>query len=129
SMKLSRNSSTDHEIWNHSLEYSIWQSENDNRFEFDPRVYGEYISDSVFILFTQSTLPRERNVQNASKRIAAIPKVIEAAKASLKNPPKILTEIALKRNLGAIAFYEKNIYKFARETPGNEPLGTPCRDA
>jgi uncharacterized protein (DUF885 family) len=126
---LSQNSQIDLSIWKHSLEYSLWSFENDNRFEFDPRVYGEYISDSVFILFTQSTLPRERNVQNASKRIAAIPKVIEAAKASLKNPPKILTEIAIKRNLGAIAFYEKDIYEFAKETPGSEPLGTPCRAA
>ena len=68
-------------------------------------------------------------MQNASKRFAAIPKVVEAAKASLKNPPKILTEIAIKRNLGAIAFYEKDIYEFAKETPGSEPLGTPCRVA
>ena len=127
--ELSRNSQIDIIIWKHSFIYSLWSYENDNRFEFDPRSYGEYISDSVFLLFTQSTLPRERNVQNASKRIAAIPKVIEAAKASLKNPPKILTEIAIKRNLGAIAFYEKEIYEFAKETPGSEPLGTPCRDA
>ena len=129
SSKLSRSARIDLEIWNHSLEYSIWSNKNDNRFEFDPRVYGEYISDSVFILFTQSTLPRERNVQNAAKRIAAIPKVIAAAKSGLKNPPKILTEIAIKRNLGAVAFYEKDIYEFAKETPGSEPLGTPCREA
>ena len=60
--KLSRTGQIDHEIWSHSLKYGLWSVENDNRFEFDPRVYGEYISDSVFILFTQSTLPRERNV-------------------------------------------------------------------
>jgi uncharacterized protein (DUF885 family) len=119
----------DREIWQHALRYGAWAYENDNRFEYDPRVYGEYISDSVFLLFTQSTLPRERNVQNASQRIAEIPKIIAAAQASLKNPPKILTEIAMKRNLGAIAFYEKDIYEFAKETPGSEPLGTPCRAA
>jgi uncharacterized protein (DUF885 family) len=129
SNSLNRNSQIDLAIWKDSLAYSLWSIKNDNRFESDPRVYGEYISDSVFILFTQSTLPRERNVQNASKRIAAIPKVIAAAKESLKNPPKILTEVAIKRNLGAIAFYEKDIYEFAKETPGSEPLGTPCREA
>lgn len=127
--KLSRDGQIDFEIWRHSLEYALWTAENDNRFEFDPRVYGEYISDSVFILFTQSTLPRERNVQNAAKRIAQIPKVIAAAKASLKGPPKILTEVAIKRLLGAISFYEKEVYEFAKETPGSEPLATPCREA
>src|SRR5262249_26838155 len=86
-------------------------------------------SDSVFILFTQSSLPRERNVQNAAKRITHIPRIVAAAKASLKNPPKILTEIAIKRNLGAISFYEKEIYTLAGETPGSEPLATPCKEA
>jgi uncharacterized protein (DUF885 family) len=126
---LSRAAQIDFDIWMHSLTYSVWSADNDNRFLYDPRVYGEYISDSVFLLFTQSTLPRERNVQNASKRIAEIPKIVAAAKASLKNPPKILTEITIKRNLGAIAFYEKEIYTIAGETPGSEPLATPCKAA
>lgn len=127
--KLSANGRIDLAIWKHSLGYGLWQAENDNRYEFDPRVYGEFISDSVFLLFTQSTLPRERNVQNAAGRIARIPQVISAAKAGLKNPPHILTEIAIKRNRGAIAFYEKEIYAIAGETPGSEPLATPCRAA
>lgn len=126
---LSRDGQIDYEIWTHSLKYGLWSVENDNRFEYDPRVYGEYISDSVFMLFTQSTLPRERNVANAAKRITYIPKIVAAAKAGLKNPPKILTEITIKRNLGAIAFFEKEIYSFAGETPGTEPLATPCREA
>jgi uncharacterized protein (DUF885 family) len=127
--KLSSDARIDLEIWKHAVNYSLWQEAFDNRLVFDPRSYGEYISDSVFLLFTQSTLPRERNVQNAAKRIAAIPKVLAAAKQNLKNPPRILTEIAIKRNLGAIAFYEKDIYEFAKESPGSEPLGTPCRAA
>jgi uncharacterized protein (DUF885 family) len=127
--KLSRNGQIDYEIWSHVLKYNLWSVENDNRFEYDPRVYGEYISDSVFLLFTQSTLPRERNVENAAKRITFIPKVVAAAKEGLKNPPKILTEVAIKRNLGAISFYEKEIYEFAKETPGSEPLATPCKEA
>ena len=126
---LSRNGQIDREIWMHSLEYGLWSAVNDNRFTFDPRVYGEYLSDSVFLLFTQSTLPRERNVQNAAKRIGEIPKVIAAARASLSNPPQILTEVAIKRNQGAIAFYEKEVYALAGETPGSEPLATPCRAA
>jgi uncharacterized protein (DUF885 family) len=127
--KLSRDGRIDLEIWRHSLTYQLWQIENDDRFTFDPRVYGEYISDSVFLLFTQSSLPRERNVANAAKRITHIPKVVAAARAGLKNPPRALTEIAVKRNRGAIGFYEKEVYTVAGETPGSEPLATPCREA
>src|SRR6478609_3326826 len=67
--RLAKLFESDHEVGTHALKYSLWSVENDNRFEFDPRVYGEYISDSVCLLFTQSSLPRERNVENAAKRI------------------------------------------------------------
>jgi uncharacterized protein (DUF885 family) len=125
--KLSPNGRIDLAIWTHSLKYALWSAAHDNRFEFDPRVYGEYISDSVFLPLTQSSLPRARNVENAARRITQIPKVVAAAKAGLKNPPKVLTEITIKRTLGAIAFFESEIYPIAGETPGSEPLATPCK--
>ncbi len=127
--KLSRAGQIDFEIWQHALQYQLWQRANEDRFANDPRVYGEYVSDSVFQLLTQSSLPRGRNVANAARRITYIPKVVAAAKASLKNPPRELTEVAIKRNLGAIAFYEKDVFRFAGETPGTGELAGPCREA
>ncbi len=127
--KLSRAGQIDYEIWKHALDYQLWQLANENPFEADPRTYGEYISDSVFLLFTQSSLPRDRNTANAARRITFVPKVVAAAKASLKNPPRVLTEIAIKRNLGAIAFYEKDVFGFAGQTPGTGELAGPCRAA
>ena len=127
--KLSRPAQIDFEIWRHALASELWRAENDNRFDYDPRVYGEYLSDSVFLLLTQSTLPRERNVANAARRVTYLPRVVAAAKASLKNPPRVLTEVAIKRNLGAIAFYEKDVFEFAKETPATSELAGPCREA
>src|SRR5436305_5005753 len=63
--KLSRDAQIDFEIWTHSLKYAVWLRENTDPFANDPRVYGEYLSDSVYLLFTQSTLPKERNAANA----------------------------------------------------------------
>lgn len=126
---LSRNAQIDLEIWQHFLEYRIWQATNSNDFANDPRVYLTYASDSVFTLLTQSTLPKHRNVENASKRIGKIPGVVQAAKESIGNPPKILTEIAIKRTEGAIAFYESDIFKLAEESPQLSPLQGPSRSA
>ena len=127
--KLSRAGQIDLEIWEHALKQQLWQAAHDDGFANDPRTYGTYLSDSVFLLFTQSTLPAERNRANAAKRIAQIPKVVAAAKASLSNPPRLLTEIAAKRTAGAIDFYEKEIYQFASVAPGTGELAEPCRAA
>ena len=127
--KLSRAAQIDLEIWENYLRYRLWQNQNLDEFANDPRVYLVYCSDSVFGLFTQSTLPRHRNVENAVSRISHVPKVIAAAKESIKIPPKILTEIAIKRTDGAIAFYEKDIFALAEESPQLSSLREPCSKA
>lgn len=127
--RLSRNAQIDLEIWQHFLEYRVWQATQSNDFANDPRVYLTYASDSVFTLLTQSTLPKHVNIQNAAKRIEKIPSIVQAAKDSIGKPPRILTEIAIKRTDGAIAFYESEIFKLAEESPQLSPLQTPSRSA
>jgi uncharacterized protein (DUF885 family) len=120
--KLSRNGQIDYEILEHSLNYSLWQMDNERRFEQDPRTYNGYLSESVFLLLTQSTLPKERNVENAAKRMAFIPKVVAAAKESLKDPPRVFVETAIRQNRGAISFYETGLFELTGETPGLSEL-------
>ncbi|MFN7733699.1 MAG: DUF885 family protein, partial [Pirellula sp.] len=127
--QLSRNAQIDLEIWQHTLKYRIWQAANSDDFANDPRIYLTYASDSVFTLLTQSTLPKHRNVENSAQRIAKIPQVVEAAKKSIGKPPKILTEIAIKRTEGAIAFYESDIFTLADESPHLSILKQPAISA
>src|SRR5262249_8722369 len=96
-------------------------------FEKDPRAYNEYINDSVFLLLTQSTLPRATNVRNCIARMAAIPQAVAAAKASLHNPPLVFVQTALRQNRGAIGFYEQGIYEVAGETPQLSELRTAAK--
>ncbi len=115
--KLTRSAQIDFEIFKHDLTRTLWLHENTKPFEDDPRVYNEYISDSIYLLFVQSTLPKPTNVKNAVSRMAYIPRVVAAAKESLRNPPRVFVETAIRQNRGAIAFYESGIYQAAGETP------------
>jgi uncharacterized protein (DUF885 family) len=127
--KLSRDGQIDFEIIRHHLTYSLWKHENEKPFEDDPRLYNEYAADSVFLLLTQSSLPREQNVRNAAARIAFVPAVVAAAKQSLKDPPRQFVETALRQNRGSIAFYEGGVFAVACETPQLSPLAGPARAA
>jgi uncharacterized protein (DUF885 family) len=113
----------------HTLRYRIWQATETDDFANDPRIYLTYASDSVFGLLTQSTLPKHRNIENAARRIGQIPNVVAAAKASIKNPPKILTEIAIQRAQGAIDFYREGIFVLADESRQLSLLREPCERA
>jgi uncharacterized protein (DUF885 family) len=127
--KLSRGAQIDREIFEHELKYKLWEMENTRPFEDDPRTYNAYLTDSVYLLFTQSTLPKETNVKNAAARIAQLPLIIAAAKESLKDPAKELTETAIRQNRGAISFYENGIYELTGENPATSTLKPPAARA
>ena len=120
--KLSRDGQVDFEILRNELETALWLDENMKPFETNPRVYNEYISDSVFQLLAQSPLPKETNISNAIGRISFIPRVAAAAQKNLKNPPRVVLETAIRQNKGSIAFYEKDIFEIVGQTAQRERL-------
>ena len=113
--KLSPDGRIDFDILRHDLERSIWLAENTHPFEEDPRTYNAYITDSVYSLLTQSTLPQERNIKNAVARMTQIPKVIAVAQSTLHDPPEAMTKTAISQNHGAIAFYKTGFFDLAGE--------------
>ncbi len=121
---LSRDRQIDYEILRGELARNIWLGENTRPFEEDPRTYGAYISDSVYSLLTQSTLPKETNVANAISRMAQIPRIVATARATLRNPPRSVLETAILQNRGAIGFYEKEIFRLVGDTPQLASLKT-----
>src|SRR5688572_25521223 len=86
--ELSADGRVSFEILRAELRRSIWLAENTRPFEEDPRTYGNYITDSVFSLLTQSTLPMEKNVANAIARMAEIPRIMTVAQATITRPPR-----------------------------------------
>src|SRR5262245_46296850 len=124
---LSRDGQIDLEIWRQYLERELWLMDNTRPFEDDPRVYNDYITEGVYLLLTQSTEPKAVNLRNAAARIAQVPAIVEAARNSLKNPPKVVVETAIRQNKGNIAFYETGIYTLAGETPQLSELRQPAQ--
>jgi uncharacterized protein (DUF885 family) len=114
--RLTRDGQIDFEIFQHEMQTGIWLTENTHPFEEDPRTYGSYINDGVYLLLAQSTLPKETNVSNCLARMAEIPRIIATAKTTLTHPPKPILETAIRQNRGAISFYEKDIFDLAGET-------------
>lgn len=127
--ELSRSGQIDFEIWTHQLVKDIWLAQNTRAFEEDPRVFNDYISESVYLLLAQSTAPRADNLRNAKERMKQIPRVVAAAKASLKNPPSVIVETAIKQNRGAISFYQSGVFELAGETPALSGLRDEAKKA
>jgi uncharacterized protein (DUF885 family) len=120
--KLTRSGQVDYEILRTELTRNVWLAENFKPFENDPRIYGDYLTESVYLLFAKSSLPREANFKNALARMARIPKVVDAARATLGNPPRVKVETAIRQTKGAIDFYSKEVYLLAGQPVGEGEL-------
>ena len=120
---LTRDGRIDFEILRRHLERSVWLAEHFKPFEDDPRVYGDYLTESVYLLFAQSTLPKAENLKNALARMAEVPKVVDAARATLKTPTKVKTETAIRQTDGAIGFYTDDVFSLAGVPRGEGALG------
>ena len=113
--KLSRNGQIDYEILRHHLEREVWLAENFRPFEDDPRIYGDYLTESVYLLLTQSSLPKPTNLKHTLARMARIPEIVTVARRTLKAPQRVKTETAIRQTHGAIAFYEQDLFRLAGE--------------
>ena len=124
---LSRDGRIDFEIFRRQLDNSIWQFEHFKPFEDDPRVYGDYLTEGVYLLFAQSTLPKEVNLKNALARMTLVPRVVEVARATIKTPPRVKTETAIRQTKGAIGFYSDDLFQFAGLPKGQGELGSKAQ--
>jgi len=107
--QLSESGRIDCQIFRDELVKDIWLAENTQPFADDPRVYGNEINDAVYLLLTQSRLPKTTNVANCLARIEGIPAVLREARANLQHPPLTILETAIRQNRGAIAFFEAEV--------------------
>ena len=120
--RLSRPSKIDHDVFRRDLERSIWLGETFDPFRDDPRVYGDYATESVYLLLTQSSLPREVNRRNALERMKQVPRVLETARKTIGRPPRVKVETAIRQTEGAVGFYKTELFRLAGDPPGEGEL-------
>jgi len=107
----------DYEILREYLELALWTEDHERPYERDPRIYTSLLTDGVFLLLTQSTLPREENIANALRRMEQAESVLAAGRQQLSHPPRVVTETAIQQNRGAIQFFEEALPALVAESP------------
>jgi uncharacterized protein (DUF885 family) len=113
--KLSKVNNVDARIMRHNLEYSIFQADVLRSYEWNPMTYnaGSAIND----LIARDFAPLRTRLANVKGRLEQMPNVIAAAKANLKNPPRVHTETAIAQNKGVIGLIKGDLQMFIDKEP------------
>ena len=59
--------------------------------------------------------------------MAQIPHVVEVARSTIKNPPRVKVETAIRQTEGAIGFYDGDLFKLASAEPDRVALERESR--
>ena len=118
--KLSRVNNVDARIMRHNLEYRIFQIDVLRGYESNPLGYN--VGSAINDLISRDFAPLKERLMNAKGRLEAIPAVVAAAKANLKNPPRVYTETAIAQNKGVIGLIKGDLQMFIDEAQMKQEL-------
>lgn len=111
--KLSKTNNVDARIMRTNLEYNLFQIDTLREYEWNPLVYNP--GDSINNLIARDFAPLKERLANVKARLELFPNVIAAAKANLKNPPRVYTETAIAQNKGVIGLIKNDLQPFVNQ--------------
>ncbi len=117
----------DYAILKLNLERTVFEVEELREHEWNPLFYN--MGNAVYALIARDFAPLEERLRNVKTRLEGVPAVLEAAKANLKNPPRVHTETAILQNQGNIGLVRDELSQFVSQVPGMEVELAPAREA
>ncbi|MBC7798576.1 MAG: DUF885 domain-containing protein [Pyrinomonadaceae bacterium] len=124
---LSKVNSVDARIMRESLEYAVFQIDVLRDYETNPLTYN--VGSSLDVLISRDFAPLKERLTNLKGRLEAIPNVVAAAKANLKNPSRIHTETAIAQNQGVIGLIKNDLQPFLDLEPTLKSELAPAQTA
>ncbi len=99
----------DRDLVLNSIRAALLDLEVIRNWEKNPDLYSSGISNSAFTIMSRTFAPPEARLKSLISRERAMPKVFNAARENLKNPPKVYTEVAIEQLPGIVDFFEHDV--------------------
>lgn len=123
--KLSKVNNIDARIMRSNLEYNLFQIDTLREYEWNPLVYNA--GDAINNLIARDFAPLNERLANVKARLELFPNVIAAAKANLKNPPRVYTETAIAQNKGVVGLIKDDLEMFVAQAAEMRDELAPAR--
>jgi uncharacterized protein (DUF885 family) len=101
--------SPDRDLVLSTIRAGLLELETVRGWERNPDNYSSGITSSAFAIMSRTFAPPDVRLKSLIARERLMPKVLAEARANLKNPPRIYTEIAIEQMPGNISFFESDV--------------------
>ena len=106
---LSPSEQADRELVLSNIRGTLLTLETIRPWQKNPDTYSSGISESVFGIMSRKFASPDARLASVVAREKQMPAVFVAARANLKNPPHIYTEIAIQQLPDIISFFQKDV--------------------
>jgi hypothetical protein len=99
----------DRDLVLNSIRATLLDLEVIRNWEKNPDNYSSGISSSAFTIMSRTFAPPDARLKSLIARERQMPQVLKEARANLKNPPKIFTEVAIEQLPGIVDFFKNDV--------------------
>ena len=92
-----------------SIRSTLLTLETIRPWEKNPDNYSSAAAGGAFVLMERKFAPPDERLRSLIAREKQMPALLEEARANLKNPPHIYTEIAIEQLPGIVSFFEHDV--------------------
>lgn len=108
----------DYRILKANIQSMIFRLEDLREYKWNPMVYN--VGSAVYSLVAREFAPLPQRMASLQKRLEAVPAVVMAARANLRNPPRIHTETAIQQNRGTLRLVAEGLQPYLDRIPNLE---------
>ena len=116
--KLSAENAVDSRILRNRLESQVYELETLKGWQWNPLQYN--VGSALYALISREFAPPEQRLKSVIGRLNGVPAVVAAAKANLRNPPKVHTETAIQQNKGTSRLVKEQLEPLVKQAPALE---------
>jgi uncharacterized protein (DUF885 family) len=106
---LNQMQAADREMLLSAIRSTLLSLEVIRNWEKDPDAYSTGAANSIYVIISRNFASPDERLRSVVAREKQFPQYFACARANLKNPPKIYTEIALEQLPGTIEFFQKDV--------------------
>ncbi len=106
---LNQEQAADRELVLGTIRSSLLDLESIRTWEKNADHYSSAATNAVFVIMSRKFAPPEERLKSVIARERQMPKMFADARANLKNPPRIYTEVAIEQLPGIVSFFEKDV--------------------
>jgi uncharacterized protein (DUF885 family) len=109
SSQLSQESAGDLAVLSSTIQGRLLELQTIQTWRKDPDVYISDLSYGIFLIMRRNFAPPADRLRSVIAREREIPRVLEAARQNISNPPKVYTQVALQQMPDNIKFFQNDV--------------------